>query len=98
MARRRASDGSRERPTSLSRIGLCGRHKLKTMLEIIERIIEDKIKAQRPPYHALYSELLRSGIDREKINKELRELKDSGKILVGHTLNDVWIKLQDKCL
>lgn len=53
--------------------------------------------SKRPPYHALYSDLLRAGFAKgmsmETINKELRELKDSGKIVVGHTINDVWIKI-----
>lgn len=67
------------------------------MTDLIKWIISEREMSKRPPYHALYSDLLRAGfakgMSRETINKELRELTDSGKIVVGHTINDVWIKI-----
>lgn len=65
------------------------------LLDKLRKIIMHKQSRNISPAHALlYGDLLTAGQDREQLKQELRELARSGKIHIGRTINDFYIKLK----
>ncbi len=67
------------------------------VLAVITDIISSKKEARIYPFFALLSEVLCAvnGITREDALKSLNRLYKGNKILTGHTLNDMWIKINE---
>ena len=64
---------------------------------IILKVISDKKARNIEPTHALFKEVFNratiEGIAADEIRKGLNELFINGKIEVGDTLNDKWIRI-----
>ena len=67
---------------------------------IISEITADKKKRSIEPTHALFKEAFDratiKGIAADEIRKGLNELYLAGEIEVGRTINDKWIKINEK--
>lgn len=63
------------------------------LLGLIKQMEEERRQAKRVPSHILFTYLLsRSEMTRKELSIELNRLFREGKIEVGHTINDRWIK------
>lgn len=69
------------------------------MIEIIQDIIEEKLKRNKSPAHASYNEVFsaatRKGMTPEEIKRQLRWMLDNGKITCGRELNTHYIKIKN---
>lgn len=67
------------------------------LLERIKQIEDDKINNKKAPSHVLFIplsiECCKHGFSFEKLSDELNKLYKAGKIKVGQTINDQYIKL-----
>lgn len=66
------------------------------IIEIINEMEQMKKQNNVTPSHVLfiplYKECLKHGISKEKLSDELNKLYKAGKIKVGQTINDQYIK------
>jgi 6,7-dimethyl-8-ribityllumazine synthase len=67
------------------------------LLEVIKQIEISKKRILKHPTHVLFIELMfHTKIEKKLLKKALNELFRNGKIEVGRTLNDKWIKSIEK--
>lgn len=62
------------------------------ILETIQRMTNEKIKARKAPFHVMYMDLRRKFNDESKLIEGIRELIKEKRVKAGHTLNDRYLK------
>jgi len=59
-----------------------------TILEVITRLINKRKEKRKVPHCALIDDVIKlSGMSKEEVMKEVRKLKEEGKIAIRETIN-----------
>jgi hypothetical protein len=69
---------------------------MEAVIDIIRRIEADKRAASRVPAHALFIEVANAYGNADEAREELNRLYREGKIEVGHTVNDRYIRVKGR--
>lgn len=69
---------------------------MKTITEIINQIEEDKKSKNIFPTHALFREIVHIHGNSDEVRNELNKLYIEKKIIIGNTINDRYIILNDR--